>query len=982
MQKKSSKMIIYFLLFAVSGFSGLIYESVWTRYLKLFLGHSAYAQTLVLVIFMGGMALGSWLASRHTLKVKNLLFAYALAEAAIGAFGLVFHPLFTSITDYTYLSFIPGADSLFMVNFFKWVVGAAFILPQSVLLGATFPLMSAGIIRRYPGRPGNVLAVLYFTNSFGAAIGVLASSFFLVDHFGLPGTMITAGVINLILAAIVAAISRESFEKIESAGEKAESLTKIGMAFMFIAALTGTASFIYEIGWIRMLSMLIGSTTHAFDIMLSAFILGIAVGGFAIRKVIDRLKNPVLTLAIVQLLMGTFAILTLAVYGGALDLLALSRDSFAKTDSGFLWFNVYSYGISILIMLPATICAGMTLPLITYFLLHKGYGEKSIGRVYAANTAGSILGVLLAFHLLMPLAGLQNMITVGGAIDILLGIALLLHALPAEKKRIAYYASSAGVVMILSGFLVFELNPLKMATSLMGGDSDNIQKEVVFHKDGKTSTIDVIGIRGENLDALGMFTNGNPLGVMSMTPNAVINEHNAILLAAIPMSLHNEPVSAATFGLGTGLTAHVLASNPIIESLDVIEIEQGVVDGAGYFGEKIIGTLENPKLHIRVDDAKTFFSNRNRKYDIIVSDPTEPWVSGIADLYSDEFYGMISRHLTEDGLFAQWILSGGLDVPLVLSVVKAISLNFPDYCIYNVNDNFLIIIAGKKDIPAMPSERLFYYSGLKDELARIGVMNSYDIFVHRLCGKGTLEPLLEYYDIEPNSDYYPLLENESPKTHFLGRDANELLLLRLVPAPFTEVLEGWEPPGSLKINMLNADFTVFTRLPKQGRRILSYFRNADEYSYPEIFIKDKNTLNILKSVMNMHAGCGAEWIASLRAMMQLTLPYMTPEEMEWIFSGLRSADGYALLPLECVRRINLFHSLGRRDYSNTLEISSALLPKGTIPSNADNDFLLTAHALSLIALDKDLRRIDSLFRRFDNPDPPIYLKILKQYSKK
>ena len=201
--EQGSRRNIFFFIFTISGFSGLIYESIWTHYLKLFLGHAAYAQTLVLVIFMGGMAAGSWLCSRYSRNWKNLLLAYALAEGIIGISAIIFHPLFIQFIDFSYLSVMPAIDNVPVVNLYKWGMAALLILPQSILLGMTFPLMSAGIIRRFPNTPGYSISMLYFTNSLGGAIGVLTSGFLLVKWLGLPGTIICAGTINILLATIV-----------------------------------------------------------------------------------------------------------------------------------------------------------------------------------------------------------------------------------------------------------------------------------------------------------------------------------------------------------------------------------------------------------------------------------------------------------------------------------------------------------------------------------------------------------------------------------------------------------------------------------------------------------------------------------------------------------------------------------------------------------------------------------------------------------
>src|SRR6204780_4353885 len=191
---------LLFAVFVVSGFTGLIYESIWSHYLKLFLGHAAYAQTLVLAIFMGGMALGSWGVARHSFRIRQLLLAYVLVEGLIGVLGLFFHQAFVHAVDFSFTTVIPALPPGFLINAYKWSLGALLILPQSVLLGMTFPLISGGLIRRWPKRPGETLATLYFTNSLGAAIGVLVSGFVLIRLVGLPGTIRTAGLLNIALA--------------------------------------------------------------------------------------------------------------------------------------------------------------------------------------------------------------------------------------------------------------------------------------------------------------------------------------------------------------------------------------------------------------------------------------------------------------------------------------------------------------------------------------------------------------------------------------------------------------------------------------------------------------------------------------------------------------------------------------------------------------------------------------------------------------
>ncbi len=301
----------------------MIYESIWTHYLKLFLGHSAYAQTLVLAIFMGGMAAGAWLCSRLSMRWGNLLVLYAATEALIGVAALFFHPLFVHMTDNAFTSVIPSLNSPLQIQLYKWGLASLFVIPQSILLGMTFPLMSSGLIRLFPSQSGGSIAMLYFTNSLGGAAGILTSAFITISWLGLDGTIMLAGSINILLALVVWGLYRQQPTIAKPATVKQGKQHPPGplRLMLAVAMLTGVASFIYEITWIRMLSLVLGSSTHAFELMLSAFIFGLAAGGLWIFRRIDHLSDTVGYLAKVQIIMGLSALATLPLYGQTFQLM-------------------------------------------------------------------------------------------------------------------------------------------------------------------------------------------------------------------------------------------------------------------------------------------------------------------------------------------------------------------------------------------------------------------------------------------------------------------------------------------------------------------------------------------------------------------------------------------------------------------------------------------------------------------------------------
>lgn len=796
---------ILYLAFTLSGFSGLIYESIWSRYLGLFLGHAAYAQTLVLAIYMGGIALGSWLCSQWSARWRNLLRGYALIEGLIGLLALVFHETFSRFIFLFFEFVIPRVDSVAAVTALKWGSAALLILPQSVLLGMTFPLMSGGIIRRYPENPGHTLSMLYFCNSIGGVAGVLASGFILIGFVGLPGTVRFAGGINVGLALFVWLMAKAPVKAFpaEPLAHGGSNKDRTGSKILLLVALfTGTASFIYEIGWIRMLSMVLGSSTHSFELMLSAFILGLALGGFWIRRRIDKLKNPVRFLAVVQIAMGILALSTLSVYGSTFNVMQWVLKVLPKTEIGYLLFNLSSHGIAMAVMLPTTFCAGMTLPLINYVLLQRGLGESSIGRVYSVNTVGAIVGVVFAVHFGMPFLGLKNLMAWGAIIDISLGLLLFAKLPRGAGQRLPLVASVLGIAAIVITLGWVELDSYRMASGVFrraqtrldsgGGDF------VLSHADGKTATVDTVW----QSTRLSIRTNGKIDASVNRDPSGepTLDESTMVWSGALPIMLHPNAKTAANIGMGSGLTSQLLLTTELLSQVDTVEIEQAMVEAAKHFRPRNTLVFSDPRSRVYIEDAKTFFSTHRKKYDIIVSEPSNPWVSGVAGLFSTEFYDLIARHLNEGGLMVQWLQLYEIDVNLVASVLKALSQRFTDYHVYAVNDADILIVGRIGGAVPDPDFKIVTDNPkLAAELRRVRINGIQDIEIRKIGNKRLLEPWLVSVPIVANSDYYPKLDVDAEQARFLNLNAAALLFLRHAPLPILEMLEGFRSSGSATI---------------------------------------------------------------------------------------------------------------------------------------------------------------------------------------
>ena len=770
-------------LFFASGFAGLIYESIWTHYLKLFLGHAAYAQSLVLGIFMGGMAAGAALVARHSSRLRNPLRIYALVESLIGLSALVFHPIFQLTTSEFYSAAL--GESLGPTGFtlVKWLLAALLILPQSMLLGATFPLFAAAATRRSTA-PGGVIAILYFANSLGGAIGVLLSGFLLIPAIGLPGTIITAGLLNLLIATSAWRLAPTAADSPPMAVAAQASLGKTGWFLLGVSFFTGASSFVYEVGWIRMLSLVLGSATHSFELMLSAFITGLACGGLWIRKRIDRVESPALLLGYIQLAMACAAIATLPLHNLSFDLIAWLLKATPKTDGGYALFNLVRYGVAALIMFPAAFCAGMTLPLATRILYERpGQQEKAIGLIYSANTIGAIGGLAFAVFIGLPIIGLDWLVATGAMADVLIGAALLW--IYGNAKNLRFGLSTALACALATVATAATFNPQKLVSGVFRTGQARTSGTAIEIAHGRTASIST----ELNEGAVFIRTNGKPdaSAFPNMGPTYRMDEVTMTLLAAIPLVLHGHPALVANIGFGSGITGQTLLGDPRIARLDSIEIEPKMVELARRFVGRNDRMYADPRSHIHIDDAKAYFAASGKRYDLIVSEPSNPWVSGVSGLFSREFYHHVVRYMARDGLFAQWLQVYETHPDRVASVLKAIGEEFDDYLVIAVDfGNLLIVARPQGKIETSQSDFARLSPEIQQALRRLDVANQSDITTRILGNKAFFQPWLARKAVPANSDFYPYIDTHADRDRFIGQSAQfQGLGLSAYPIPET-----------------------------------------------------------------------------------------------------------------------------------------------------------------------------------------------------
>jgi spermidine synthase len=580
-------------------------------------------------------------------------------------------------------------------------------------------------------------------------------------------------------------------------------------------------------------------------------------------------------------------------------------------------------------MLPATFCAGMTLPLITFVLIREGHGEASIGAVYAANTIGAIIGVFLAIHLGMPLLGLKGLITFGASLDIALGLTLFWYVAPALKSYWkAVGITGISICAVAGTLLLVSLDPYQMASGVyrLGRMLSHDHDKVLYHKDGKTATV---SLTVESDRVIKIRTNGKSDAAVEMNEGkeAHSDEPTMILVAAIPMAFNPQARTAASIGMGSGLTSQTLLSNPFIKEVDTVEIEARMVEAANSFRPRTELVYTDPRSKIYIDDAKTFFSTYNKKYDLIISEPSNPWVSGVAGLFSDEFYRLIRNHMNETGLFVQWVQLYEINVDLVASVLKAIAANFSDFAVYASNDIDMLIIARKSGLLPDLDANVLKIPAIAADLKRIHVEGVQDIAIRKIGTKKFFGKFLESFPIRANSDYYPVLDQNAERARFIGNSAGELINFTHLPLPTLEMLTGSGHPQQ-ETKVVPSPFFTKSRAAFTAMAIRDYILTGKfDVKYaaipPDIQHKIVQLRRILHECRSNPYESGRSK-SLLEASIYLT-QYLSPFEFETFWNTLELGPCAATLSSQEKQWVALFKAVSDRDAIRMSAASRTLL---------------------------------------------------------
>lgn len=653
MQLTTFQKRLLYLLFALSGFCALLYEILWTKHLSLAFGTTILAVSVVTATFMGGLALGTYLLGRYCDRECNLLAIYALLEAGIAFFALTFAPALAIASDiHIYLERLLPYHPFF-THGLHFIFASLLLLPPAVCMGGTFPLMCRLFARK---KSGGQIGRLYALNTLGATIGAFWAGYILLPELGLSVTTWIAVAINLGIAAAstwlsrsLGAVARET--RTTRIARPLES--RKAYATLLAIGLIGALSLSYEILWTRVLLLFLGSTTFAFSLILSAFLVCIALGG----ALYARLAKPELNEKRVFTLLSTgmgFSILCTAPFYDRLAYLFQGAHQLAGEEWWLLAF--FSFVIVFAVMALPTILSGALLPA-AVAILNPGTERtgEGVGLVVLYNTIGAMLGSIVAGFILIPWLGVENAFRLLATLNILLGAGYFLRHHVETRLSLTY------LLLPLIG-LSLAAAPFDWSQKLLnsgvycyapmfanyGGIDQLLQQERIIEViEGVETTVAIketdIPEKTRYFSVNGKTDGGTGRDIQTQ-----------IMVGQLPLLLHSRPEKALVIGLGTGITLGGVIEHAL-KQIDCAEISPEVVRASGYFINENRNALADPRVTLHIEDGRNLLLVGREKYDVIISQPSNPWQTGNANLFTAEYYRLAAAQLEEDGIFSQWI---------------------------------------------------------------------------------------------------------------------------------------------------------------------------------------------------------------------------------------------------------------------------------------------------------------------------------------
>ena len=780
------------LCFVLSGATGLIYEVLWARMLGLVFGATTLAVSTVLAAFMGGLALGSALAGKFAQRIRKPLSVYGLMEILIAVYALLVPLLFRWIDHVYALIWQQLQPGYFTFSLWRFVLSCVVLLVPTTLMGATLPVLAAALVRS-SDRDSNSVTRLYACNLAGAILGTLAAGFVLLPTLGVRTTIFVAAALNIIVGVIAILLQRRAQLQTNVAVKVDDSvIVDEGRGFWFFAALvSGFVTIGTQVSWTRVLTMIIGSSTYAFSIVVALFLIGLAIGAWIVARK-DRSSSLRSTIMVVEVLTALSLLLSLFVLNEIPALLInLGLRLQIASWIGLLALQILS--ATLLILVPAVLM-GMVMPLVLVWASSERKDAVArVGRSYAINTVGAIAGAFITGFILIPKASTRfTLLFAATCCLIVAGVAyrpVSTSRDPAVKRSLAIGLTFVFVIAL------FIVAPRMNLADLSIGAYDSLVRviaqsregvtegdttagssvhELLMYDEGPTATVSVRRDR----DTVSMAINGR-----TNASDSIYDMPTQVMLGQLPLLIAPRIDNGLIIGYATGVTVGAMLQSPI-KSVTCVELEPRTVAGSEFFNHINNRPLDDARTKLIIDDARTFLRVTPNRYDIIVSEPSHPWVPGVANLFTQEFFELGRVHLKDDGIWVQWVQIYQLSTESLRSVLATYQKVFPHVLVFRVGGlnkgKDLLLIGSNWPLNLDRLSERFADPRIAAELSRVDLKSEADVRGWFVCDESKLGPAVAGAKINtddnmhiemtvPREAFRPLMQSNAAWVEALGK---------------------------------------------------------------------------------------------------------------------------------------------------------------------------------------------------------------------
>jgi spermidine synthase len=750
----------FILAYAGSGAAALIYQLVWMRLLSLQLGHTVGAVGTVLGAFMGGLAVGALIAGRGAVRLepRQALRAYAATEGLIAVSALAF-PVILGAFD-PFLRWAYGDAPGWEFALARVVCSFSLVVAPAALMGATFPLAIRGVLRD-SAQAGRRAARLYAINTAGATVGAVATGFVLLPALGLRGTTLVGIVLNLAAAAVAWILSarehaeaplrdravspaakttrprrREPRERRDGAAPD-RAPTPYWLLAVVLAA-SGFASLLLEVVFTRVLAIALGPTSYAFAAMLTAFVGGIALGAMMAATIPWTRRGAAVALGLAMLLAAAAAAFAGWFAGAKLPMLMATAVSGPSTAARDMIVRQAVYAVAVL--LPVSLSFGALFPIAAVLV---GSSDGSIARemslMYGINTVGAVAGSLCAAFVLIPWYGLQQTLQLTSAFAV--GVAALTFLALQAPGMVRAAGLGVAAVTGLAIFTVpaWDANLLSSGGYKYAAEVRDLNLDLtiglragrlLYYKEGAVATVSVRQLAGQMALAIDGKVDA------SNGPDMLTQK----LLGHLPLLLHERPEDICVIGLGSGVTLAAALRHGVTHA-DVIEISPEVVEASRLFRADNDGALEDQRTRLLVTDGRSHLRLGSRKYDVIISEPSNPWMAGVSSLFTREFFLAARERLAPGGVICQWAHTYDIDPDDLRSIAATFASVFPNGTVWLVGDGDVLFIASNDERGPRLENILSGWTrpGVAADLGEVAVADTFSLLSLYLSGQAGLQ---------------------------------------------------------------------------------------------------------------------------------------------------------------------------------------------------------------------------------------------------